>query len=166
MDLDEIKEILDMMREHDLAEFELERDGVVSPPRTLRSGRRIGGRPFSRGQLYAILRSPIYVGNIPHKGAAHPGLHEPIIDRAMWERVQTTLTEHVQGHRRGERTASTSPLSGKVFDAAGAPLIASQACKGRGEEVPCSTPSPRKLWSVSRPGRPAPTRTAGSSLTS
>ncbi len=28
MDLDEIKKILDMMREHDLAEFELEQDGV------------------------------------------------------------------------------------------------------------------------------------------
>ncbi len=28
MDLDEIKQILDMMREHDLAEFELERDSV------------------------------------------------------------------------------------------------------------------------------------------
>ena len=28
MDLDEIKLVLDMMREHDLAEFELERDGV------------------------------------------------------------------------------------------------------------------------------------------
>ena len=28
MDLDEIKLVLEMMREHDLAEFELERDGV------------------------------------------------------------------------------------------------------------------------------------------
>src|SRR5262245_63243453 len=28
MDLDEIKQILDMMRQHDLAEFELERDNV------------------------------------------------------------------------------------------------------------------------------------------
>ena len=28
MDFDEIKQILDMMREHDLAEFELEQEGV------------------------------------------------------------------------------------------------------------------------------------------
>ena len=28
MDFDEIKQILDMMREHDIAEFELERDNV------------------------------------------------------------------------------------------------------------------------------------------
>jgi acetyl-CoA carboxylase biotin carboxyl carrier protein len=28
MDLDEIRQVLEMMREHDLAEFELERDGV------------------------------------------------------------------------------------------------------------------------------------------
>ena len=109
---------------------ELERDQVVSPPRTLNSGRAIGGRPFSRGQLYAILRSPIYAGDIPHKGDVHAGLHEAIIERGMWERVQATLSAHVKGTRRGVRTANTSPLSGKVFDAAGAPLIAAHACKG------------------------------------
>jgi site-specific DNA recombinase len=109
---------------------ELEPEQVVSPRRTLRSGRPIGGRPFSRGQLYAILRSPIYAGDIPHKGEVHAGLHEAIIERTMWERVQITLSTHVQGTRRGMRTASTSPLSGKVYDAAGAPLIAAHACKG------------------------------------
>jgi acetyl-CoA carboxylase biotin carboxyl carrier protein len=39
MTLDEIKQILDMMREHDLAEFELERDGV-----TLRLRKNTGGQ--------------------------------------------------------------------------------------------------------------------------
>jgi DNA invertase Pin-like site-specific DNA recombinase len=109
---------------------ELTNEQVVSPPRTLRSGKAIGGRPFSRGQLYAMLRSPIYVGDIPHRGIVHPGQHEAIIDRGTWERVQTTLTDHVRGSRRGERTPSVSPLSGRVFDAAGRPLIASHTCKG------------------------------------
>lgn len=44
--------------------------------------------------------------------------------------MQALLTAHVKGHRRGERTANTSPLSGKVYDAHGSPLIASHACKG------------------------------------
>jgi acetyl-CoA carboxylase biotin carboxyl carrier protein len=39
MDLDEIKQILDMMREHDLAEFELERDNVK-----LRLRKNLGGQ--------------------------------------------------------------------------------------------------------------------------
>jgi acetyl-CoA carboxylase biotin carboxyl carrier protein len=38
MDLDEIKQILDLMREHELTEFELERDGV-----TLRLRKNAGG---------------------------------------------------------------------------------------------------------------------------
>jgi site-specific DNA recombinase len=109
---------------------ELEREQMFSPRRTLSSGRPIGGRPFSRGQLHYILKSPIYAGDIPHKGEVHAGLHEAIIERGLWERVQAALSAHVKGTRRGMRTASTSPLSGKVFDAAGAPLIAAHACKG------------------------------------
>ena len=113
-----------------LVAAEFERELVVLPRRTLRSGRAIGGGSFSRGQLYYILRSPIYAGDIPHKGEVHAGLHDAIVARGMWDHVQTTLSAHVQGTRRGVRTASTSPLSGKVFDAAGAPLIAGHACKG------------------------------------
>ena len=60
----------------------------------------------------------------------HPGLHEPIIDRGTWEQVQARLSEQVQGERCGSRTASLSPLAGKVSDASGRALNASHACKG------------------------------------
>ncbi len=103
---------------------------VCAPNRTTRSGRAIGGGPFSRGQLYAILKSPIYVGDIPHKDRTYPGLHDPIIDRNMWDAVQARLAEQVKGERRGPRASSTGPLAGKVVDAEGNGLIASHACKG------------------------------------
>ena len=124
-----------------LVKEQLERDGLFAPPRVTASGRALGGGPFSRGQLDTILKSPIYAGNIGHRGAIHPGQHEAIIDRETWDRVQAMLADHLQGERRAARAASPSPLAGKIIDASAAPLIASHACKG----------SRRYRYYVSRP---------------
>jgi site-specific DNA recombinase len=55
------------------------------------SGRLIGGKPSSRGALYLILRNRTYLGEIIHKGEFHRGEHPPIIDRPLWDAVQTSL---------------------------------------------------------------------------
>jgi len=125
-----------------LVKEQLDGDGLLAPPRLTAAGRAFGGGSFSRGQLYAILKSPIYVGDIAHRGTIHAGQHEAIIDRETWDRVQAMLADHLQGERRAARAASPSPLAGKVVDASGAPLIASHACKG----------SRRYRYYVSRPG--------------
>ena len=46
---------------------------------------------FSRGTLYKILTDRAYIGEVKHQGAWYPGQHEPIIDRATWNRVQAIL---------------------------------------------------------------------------
>jgi DNA invertase Pin-like site-specific DNA recombinase len=104
--------------------------GVTSPIRVTSSGRRLGGRPFSRGQLYFMLKSPIYVGDIPHRETTYAGQHDAIIDRSTWVRVQVRLAEQLQGSRQPGRSGSNSVLAGKVFDASGAKLVASHTCKG------------------------------------
>jgi hypothetical protein len=38
--------------------------------------------------LAGELSNPIYVGEIRHKDLCHPGQHEPILDRELWERTQ------------------------------------------------------------------------------
>src|SRR6185312_6592295 len=43
---------------------ELEDTGVFVPNRSTASGRALGGGTFKRGQLYAILANPVYVGEI------------------------------------------------------------------------------------------------------
>jgi acetyl-CoA carboxylase biotin carboxyl carrier protein len=52
MNFDEIKQILDMMREHDIAEFELERDNVKLRLRKSAAG-HWSGAPSSSPPLYA-----------------------------------------------------------------------------------------------------------------
>lgn len=111
---------------------ELERDRVMVPRRTMTStGRAFGGGVFTRGQLYAILNRPAYIGQIHHRGSIHTALHQPIIERETWDRVQALLKNNTAGARHGSRTVSPSLLAGKVVDADGQPLAATHATKGK-----------------------------------
>ena len=55
----------------------LEDRGIRSKRRVTRAGRLSGGRPFSRGALFQLLRNRVYLGMIVHKGRAHPGRTRP-----------------------------------------------------------------------------------------
>ena len=104
-------------------------EGIRVPLRKAGTGRQFGGSWFSRGQLYAILRNPIYVGDIPHKGKVSQGLHPPLIERQQWEAVQRHLSGHVKGTRQRGRAAAASLLAGKIFDCDGEPLLAAHTTR-------------------------------------
>ena len=108
---------------------DLARRQIHAPARTTSTGKPIGARPLSRGQLYLMLRSRIYLGEIQHKELVYPGLHAPIIERELWNAVQAQLADQTQGRRSKRGVASPSPLAGKLVDAAGEPLIATHAAK-------------------------------------
>ena len=113
-----------------LLKEELDRNGVRSKIRVSKDGVESGGQAFSRGALYTLLRNPIYVGEIRHKGVCHPGQHAPIVDRAMWDKVAQLLRGHSTGC--GARSSSTKScvLIGKLFDESGEGLTPSHAVKG------------------------------------
>ena len=99
--------------------------GLRSKLHRFKSGRIQGGNRFSRGQIYAALRNPIYIGKISHKTQVWDGQHEPIIGEATWERVQEKLTA-ASARPRGRKSAarqlgarSISPLTGKLRDETG-----------------------------------------------
>ncbi len=111
---------------------ELASEGIIAPVRVkAKSGAEFGGVPFSKGQIYGILKCPTYVGEVHHKGQVYPGKHDAIIDRAIWDRVQETLAGNLQGHRSGVGAHKPSLLAGKVVDGVGIPLVAVHACKGK-----------------------------------
>lgn len=109
---------------------ELDRRGILKPLRISKAGKSYGGRPFGRGELYAMLANPIYIGRIQHKGVLHQGLHPAIVDTAMWEAAQEQLKDHRNGERHIRSAVHPSLLAGKLVDGDGQPLVASHASKG------------------------------------
>src|SRR5271170_5222151 len=110
---------------------ELEERGIVSKVRVSQKGIRSGGCRFSRGALYELLANPIYIGEIRHKQERHPGQHEAILSKELWERVQRQLNENAARGRGTSNRSITSPLAGKLFDADGQPLYVQGATKAR-----------------------------------
>ncbi len=99
--------------------------GLRSKRHRFKSGRVQGGNPFSRGQIYALLRNPIYIGQIRHKTQIWDGQHESIIGEAVWRRVQEKLVA-ASARPRGRKTAARqlgarpiAPLTGKLRDETG-----------------------------------------------
>ena len=112
-----------------LLKEELEAQGSKSKSWTSASGRVIGGKPFSRGALYLMLRNRTYRGEIVHKGQSHPGEHPPIIDQPLWDAVQMRLAGNTTPHTSGTRTHPPSLLAGTLFDAEGNRMTPSYAVK-------------------------------------
>src|ERR1700726_4312586 len=113
-----------------LLKEDLDRRGILSKRRTSKDGIESGGRSFSRGALYALLSNPIYVGEIRHKKVCHPGQHEAILDRAVWERTQQQLRQHRVRSKRRDARVEKSPLTGRLVDENGDGLTPSHARKG------------------------------------
>jgi len=109
---------------------DLNRRGIRSKVRVARNGQKSGGNLFFRGALYALLSNPIYIGEIRHKAVHHPGLHESIVDRELWDATQLLLRSHAVGRAPRARKSAPSPLTGKLFDESGQSLTPSHAVKG------------------------------------
>src|SRR6202521_6035807 len=133
---------------------------MVSAVKLSKKGRRRGGKPFSRGALYCLLSNRIYLGEIRHKQQSHPGQHEPIMSRELWERVQAKLCGHAVRDGEGRKTAAMrSPLAGKLFDANGEPLYVQGAVKGQRRYryyvskrlVRGESQDPERAWRISAP---------------
>lgn len=50
---------------------------------------------FCRSKLHMILRDRAYIGEVRYQDQWYPGTHEPLVDRATWDRVQVLLGNKV-----------------------------------------------------------------------
>ena len=51
------------------------------------------GKQWNTAILAPLLRSPLYVGKVSYKGEVYDGEHEPIVDRELFDVVQSLLEE-------------------------------------------------------------------------
>lgn len=66
----------------------IDKNGFVSSIKHLRKGGKRGGTPVSSSVVYAVLRNPIYIGEIRGHDGNHAGHHEALIPRDVWEKAQ------------------------------------------------------------------------------
>ena len=110
---------------------ELEEQGIRG-----RSSKRSAegvGSPFGRGALYHLLSNRIYIGEIVHKDASYTGLHPPIVERELFEKVAAMLAANRQERHNRHVTVARAPLTGLIFDSEGRPLcpVSSRNARGR-----------------------------------
>jgi site-specific DNA recombinase len=70
---------------------ELRRRGWSCKQRTTRSGVVVGGKPFDRCSLHALLTNPMLVGKVIYKGQTYDAEHEAIVPLDLWDRAQQLL---------------------------------------------------------------------------
>ncbi len=107
---------------------DLRRTGVKTKLRPLSNGRTIGGIAFTRGSLAAFLHNRFYIGEVRYKGEVFPGEQPAILDRALFEAVQTKLDQQRTHHAKA-RQQSQSLLMGRIFDERGNRMTPSYAVK-------------------------------------
>jgi DNA invertase Pin-like site-specific DNA recombinase len=105
---------------------ELTAGGYVSKSWTSTRGNVRGGVPFGRGALFHLLSNRLYLGEVPHKGKFHPGLHPAIVDREVFDQVQRKLAASGGPKRRAREglppLAPAAPLAGLIRDDRGNPM--------------------------------------------
>jgi len=107
---------------------DLRKRGIVTKVRTLKSGEKVGGIPFTRGPLAHLLRNRFYIGEVAFKGEVLNGEQTAIVDRALFDAVQAKLDAQVNAHRTA-RTNTEALLAGRIFDDGGNRMTPSHARK-------------------------------------
>jgi site-specific DNA recombinase len=105
---------------------DLRKRGFVTKVRTLKSGEKVGGIPFTRGPLTHLLRNRFYIGEVAFKGEVLNGEQTAIVDRALFGAVQAKLNAQVNA-RRTARTNTEALLAGRIFDDRGNRMTPSHA---------------------------------------
>jgi DNA invertase Pin-like site-specific DNA recombinase len=108
---------------------ELDAHGIISKTRLDRFGNARGGVPIARGALYLMLQNRIYRGEIVHKDASYPGLHDAIIDEALWDEVQAALAENRVERTTRSKAIDPSLFTGHVYDDSGERMSPTHANK-------------------------------------
>jgi site-specific DNA recombinase len=94
------------------------KQGIVTKSRKLKSGKTVGGIPFTRGPLAHLLHNRFYIGEVAFKGEVLKGEQEAILDRDLFEAVQAKLNAQIKSHG-ATRARSGALLIGRIFDDAG-----------------------------------------------
>src|SRR5712672_202105 len=108
---------------------DLRERGIATKLRSLKTGRMVGGIPFTRGPLAHFLRNRFYIGEVVFKGEVLPGEQPAILDRDPFDAVQAKLSDH-RNNQTVARGKSDALLTGRIYDDRGNRMTPSHVRKG------------------------------------
>jgi site-specific DNA recombinase len=88
------------------------------------------GQLLDKGVLYRLLNNRVYIGEAVHKGTAHPGEHQAIIERTLWDQVHAILKESPRGRAAHTRARTPALLKGLIFGPTGRAMTPTHTRKG------------------------------------
>ncbi len=126
------RKYLELASVHALERWLMDRN-IRSKHHVTKKGRVMGDQPFSRGALFHLLKNRLYLGEIVHRGTAFPGLHDAVIDPAIFHEVQQALLHRSRRRRSTRKNVAKSPLVGRIFDSSGNPMTPTFSYGARGK---------------------------------
>jgi len=99
-----------------LLKAELDAEGYHTKARVSKGGKPSGSLLFSKGNLYRILQSRVYIGEIPHKGKYYLGEHPSIVTTDIFDKVQQYIADSRIAASCAIGAKSPCLLAGKLFD--------------------------------------------------
>ena len=110
----------------------LEGSSALATWLTDRGLRTRNGKPFNVPAVLSILRNRAYVGEIFFRGSHYPAPHEPLVDRALFERAQAVLAERSEDVSLRRSNQSEYLLTGLVKCARCGKRYVGASAKGNG----------------------------------
>jgi site-specific DNA recombinase len=94
--------------------YQVREKGYRTKTYTSQKGNVREGRLMDKGYIYRVINNPIYVGQIVHKDEIHPGLHEAIIDKKLWEQAHKILKVSPRTRANENRRENGAALRGII----------------------------------------------------
>ena len=99
-----------------------------------KKGVKHDGQKINNQMIYRMLKSPLYIGRVPHKDTSYPGEHEAIIDQDTWDKAQLLLKNNMN-HDATKRTNKVNPFAGLMFcGSCGGAMILSHTVKHKNKQ--------------------------------
>jgi site-specific DNA recombinase len=80
-----------------------------------RCGLRVADKPLTENTIYGILKHPVYIGKIHHRGELYDGQHQAIIESPIWEQAKALIHQQARS-KDGRYNPSGLLLQGKLYD--------------------------------------------------
>ena len=111
-------------------ESECKTFGFRGRPHRNASGRRFTNGTLCSSSISNMLANPTYIGFLRAGSETVPGLHEPIVDRGLWDQAQALRRKRAAGRKR--RYSKHTMLCRILFDCFGRPMTVHHGRAGKG----------------------------------